>query len=178
MTERERERERERESSLGELWSIDPAIKSRHSSTVEYKVTDVVRQRYRKRYQSYALYCEILQRKGADECRWVTKAQQGTHTGTFGTSESPQRGCSGLLLISCSIHNNGIDRWSVNLHLNLTSTRTYTIDYKVQYLNVCFCSSAPHCYKQFTPKRAEHWEKYLVQIDSQWWVQSVPSHHT
>ena len=25
---------------------------------------------------------------------------------------------------------------------------------------------------------SESWEKYLVQIDSQWWVQSVPSYHT
>ena len=58
-------------------------------------------------------YWEILQRWGANECLWATKAPRGTRADTYGKGNTTLKGCIELLLILNSMHNSATDRrWS------------------------------------------------------------------
>ena len=60
-------------------------------------------------------YWEVLQRGGANECLWATKAPRVTRAGTYGNSNAPLKGSIWLLLILNSMHNSATDRRWVRL---------------------------------------------------------------
>ena len=78
-------------------------------------------------------------------------------------------------------------------HNNITAIQilTYKITYKdinqqvlATVKNICdslyctTCCTSVRLYCHTSTEQVSHWGKYLAQIDSQWWVQSVQSHHT
>ena len=61
-------------------------------------------------------YWEVLQRGGANECLWATKAQRIKRTGIYGKDSAPLEGCIGLLLILNSMQNSATDRRWARFH--------------------------------------------------------------
>ena len=68
-------------------------------------------------------YWEVLQRGGANECLWATKAPRVTCTGIHGKGNAPLKGWIGLLLILNSMHNSATDRRWARLHYKTPPAR-------------------------------------------------------
>ena len=55
-------------------------------------------------------YWEVLQRGGANECLWATRAPRVTRAGTYGKGNTALKGCIGLLLTLNSMYSSATDR--------------------------------------------------------------------
>ena len=87
-------------------------------------------------------YWEVLQRGGADECLWATKAPRVTRAGKYGKGNAPLKKCIGLLLILNNMHNTATDRWWAMLHSEKTPAKKPAL--LTTFSSSLRCESAEH----------------------------------
>ena len=112
-------------------------------------------------------YWEVLQRGGANECLWATKAPRVTRAGTYYKGNALLRRCIGLLLVN-SMHNSSTDRRWARLHSKTPPARKPALLTTLSSSLRCESAAEHHTAEQYYKTGRTKIQKDLTRSDRSW----------